>query len=65
MRGAVHEKAAALGQRALQRRKSFPALKTQEDTSVENAFFNDMRDAMYTQITEESSWSSKEEKSTT
>lgn len=53
MQTAICGKVAALNERALQRRVSFPSQKDEKDARLENEIFDEMKEKMYEQIAED------------
>lgn len=51
MDSVIYERVTTLGERALQRKRLYPIKKTQEDSSLENKLFDEMKNIVYTQIT--------------
>lgn len=56
MQTAICEKVAALHERALKRRISFPNQKDEKDIETERELFDEMKEEMYRQIAEDKKW---------
>lgn len=63
MQTEIRKRIVALNERASQRRNSFPTQKEQRDVQIEHDLFDEMKEQMYKQIAEDTSWNLKEGRS--